>query len=391
MTSPGLTKALAIAGTNLRRLFRERANIFFLFVLPMLIILLLGAVFGGQSARIGVLADEPGRLGERLADSLADRESVDVVRFGSAKELEDAVSRGQVDAGLVIPAGYERTLRSGGTATLRYYARPDSLAEELRVTVEAAVAEQSAVVAAARFVARESLASFDAGLRRATAAAAVVPDIRVRVVTPEEEEYPTTGGRFDLGASTQLLLFVFLTSLTSAAALIETRRLGISRRMLATPTPARTVILGELLGRLAVALTQALLIMAGSLLLFGVDWGDPAGAVSITLAFSLVGSGAGLLLGSVLANEQQAGAVSLLLGLGLAALGGSMVPLEVFPEPVRAVAHVTPHAWGNDAFSDLLRHGGGLVDVLPEVGVLLAYAAVALSLATWRLRRVIAA
>jgi len=42
-------KALAIAATDLRRLLRWRANIFFVFVLPMLIILLLGAAFGGAN------------------------------------------------------------------------------------------------------------------------------------------------------------------------------------------------------------------------------------------------------------------------------------------------------------------------------------------------------
>ena len=45
-------KVFAIAVTDLRRLLRWRANIFFLFVLPMLIILLLGAAFGG-SGRLG--------------------------------------------------------------------------------------------------------------------------------------------------------------------------------------------------------------------------------------------------------------------------------------------------------------------------------------------------
>ena len=68
-----------------------------------------------------------------------------------------------------------------------------------------------------------------------------------------------------------------------------------------------------------------------------------------------------------------------------------MVPLEVFPDGVRAVAHVTPHAWGNDGFSELLRHDGKLGDVLPELAVLLVYATVLLALATWRLRRAITA
>jgi ABC-2 type transport system permease protein len=82
--------------------------------------------------------------------------------------------------------------------------------------------------------------------------------------------------------------------------------------------------------------------------------------------------------------------VSLLLALGLAAFGGSMVPLEVFPDSVRAIAHATPHAWGNDAFAELIRDEGDVADILPELGILLGYAAILLSLATWRLRDAVA-
>lgn len=80
-----------------------------------------------------------------------------------------------------------------------------------------------------------------------------------------------------------------------------------------------------------------------------------------------------------------------LLGLGLAALGGSMVPFEVFPDTVRTVAHVTPHAWANDAFAEIVRRGAGLGGVLLELGVLAAYAVALLAAATWRLRRTLTA
>jgi ABC-2 type transport system permease protein len=79
--------------------------------------------------------------------------------------------------------------------------------------------------------------------------------------------------------------------------------------------------------------------------------------------------------------------VAILLGLGLAALGGSMAPLEVFPPTARAIAHITPHAWANEAFSKLVKHGGDLVSVLPQIAVLLGFAAVTLTLAVWQLRR----
>ncbi|MET0937654.1 MAG: ABC transporter permease [Gaiellaceae bacterium] len=377
-------KVLAIATVELRRLFRYRANVFFLFVLPMLIILLLGAAFGSADARVGVTGAS-GPLGKQLASALEARPNLDLERFADEDSLEEAVQRGEVQAGLVVPSDYDAALRGGRVVMLRYFARPDSLAQELRATVEAAIAEQSLVLRAARFLEQEGIAAFSQALVRAEVAAATVPRVQTRLTTPEGEPYPEESGRFEEGASTQLLLFIFLNSLIAASALIEARRLGVARRMLSTPTPVRTILAGQALGRLGIALAQAAIIIVGSALLFGVDWGSPPAVAALVLAFCLVGCGAGMLLGSTLRNEAQAGAVALLVGLGLAAFGGSMVPLEVFPDAVRTAAHTTPHAWGNEAFSDLLARDTGLADVLPEIAVLLGYASVLLALAVWRL------
>jgi ABC-2 type transport system permease protein len=127
------------------------------------------------------------------------------------------------------------------------------------------------------------------------------------------------------------------------------------------------------------------------MLFFGVTWGNPLGTAAVILSFCLVGTGAAVLVGSLCQTEEQARPVAFLLGLGLAALGGSMAPLEVFPATARAIAHVTPHAWANDAFSKLLKHGGDLISVLPQIGVLLGFAVLATTVAVWRLRQALTA
>lgn len=60
---------------------------------------------------------------------------------------------------------------------------------------------------------------------------------------------------------------------------------------------------------------------------------------------------------------------------------------EFFPSTLRTISKITPHAWANDAFDELLNHGGNFADVVPEIGVLLGYALVLLVIATWGLRR----
>jgi ABC-2 type transport system permease protein len=127
-------------------------------------------------------------------------------------------------------------------------------------------------------------------------------------------------------------------------------------------------------------------IMILTLIVFGVDWGDPLGAIALLVGLSAVGAGAGMLMGATFSNDQQAGGVGVVIALGMAALGGAMLPLELFSPTMQRIAHITPHAWALDGFAELVRRGGGVVDILPELGVLAAYAVVLFALASWRLR-----
>jgi ABC-2 type transport system permease protein len=93
-----------------------------------------------------------------------------------------------------------------------------------------------------------------------------------------------------------------------------------------------------------------------------------------------------MLIGAIMQNDEQAAGVTVLAGLALGALGGTMLPLELYNSTMNSIAHITPHAWAIDAFTDMGRHGATLVDVLPEVGVLGAMALLLIALASWRLR-----
>ncbi|MFI0349428.1 ABC transporter permease [Actinomadura sp. 9N407] len=381
-------KPLVIAGTELRLLLRDRSSLFFLFLLPMGLILVIGAAAGGSyEPRLGVVDQDRGALSAALIRDLGTIGNVRVERIDDEARLRTAVERGEVQAGVVIPERYDVLLRAGGRVDVGLLARQDQDGRQLGPAVRSAVGRQGERLRAARFAANETGVPFDQGLATTDRIAPALPGVAVRTVTAGEDPFPETLGRFDMEAAGQLLLFVFLTSLTGSVVLIEGRRLGVTRRMLATPTPVRTILFGEALSRMGIAMTQGVFIMVGSALLFGVGWGDLPSAILVLLMFCLVGSGAAMVTGAVLRTEQQAGGIGVLLGLGLAALGGSMVPLEVFSPVMTAIAHVTPHAWGNDALTELIRNGGGLRDVLPELAVLAGYALVLFSAGTYLLRR----
>lgn len=365
-----ITKAARIALVNLVRVFRDRMNLFFLFVLPILLVLLVGAAFGAPAVpKLGVLSTGPSALNDRLLDVLRAEPGLQVTQFAAEDELRPAVERGEVAAGLVLPA----TQPEAGPVELRYLARAGLLGQQVGQLIRGVVERESGRLDAARLTGRELGTGFDQALAAVDHTAAVLPPITVETTTAGQAALPATAGRFDLGAANELLLFVFLNSMIAAVALIESRRLGVSRRMLSTPTSVSTIVVGEGLGRVAVALVQGVFIMAGTALLFGVDWGDPLGAAALLLAFSLVAGAAGLLLGAIFRTEQQAIGIALLLGIGLAALGGAMVPLELFSGTMRDIALWTPHAWAGRGFAVLTRDGGTVLDIGPELGVLAAY------------------
>lgn len=378
-------KELAIGWVNVKRMLRERSNIFFVFIFPIALILLIGVQFGGGfEPAIGVSRADDGELAVRIVAGIERGSTVE--EFDSAVSLITAVERGLVQVGVFLGEGLDELAASGALVEVGMISRPDGSGAQLQSVILAAVSEVMAPVGAAQFAAAETGQPFDETLLVASGLTGQTRDISVEVTAVGEAIFPSSLGQFDLGASSQLVLFTFLTALAGSYALILTRQLGISRRMLSTPTSVRSIVVGESLGRFGTAIVQGIYIMVATLVIFQVNWGDPLGAVLLLVALSAVGAGAGMLMGATFSNDQQASGIGVMLALGLAALGGAMFPLELFSPTMQQVAHITPHAWALDGFAELVRRGGTTVDILPELGVLTAYAVVLLGLASWRLR-----
>lgn len=383
-----MRSVLAIGGVAVVRLVRDRGNLFFVFVFPLLLVLLIGMSFGGsQQRRLAVVTGDAGPATDSLVRSVEQAGSVVVDRLGDAAAAREAVARGTVDGALLVPAGYGDDL-AAGTAQVELIGRADQQAG-LRPVVEQATAAQATVHRAAAALGRVLPGSVDARALERLHAGVPETAVSTRAVGGQAglaAEFAGLG-QFDLGASSQLLLFVFVTSLSASSALVEDRELGMTARVLTTPTTPRQLIAGLGIGRYAVALAQGLYIIAATRLIFGVDWGDPVGAGLILAVFSGVSAGAAMLLGSHADNDAQASGLGVGLALGLAALGGSMAPLEVFPDTMRTIARATPHAWGNEAFAELVRRDGSVADIAPQLGVLAAMAVGLYALAAVRLRR----
>jgi ABC-2 type transport system permease protein len=70
----------------------------------------------------------------------------------------------------------------------------------------------------------------------------------------------------------------------------------------------------------------------------------------------------------------------------LSAVGGSMVPVSIMPQFMQTLSKFTPHNWALAGFQDVFVRGLGVSAILPDVGVLLVFAAAFWGIAIWKFR-----
>lgn len=379
-------RIIAITLANFRLMIRDRSNLVSMIVVPLVFVFLIGAQFGGESAptvsvaRTGPLADDVARL-------LADDGTVEVARAGSPADVADAVGRGDAALGVIVPTDAVDRLAALDGVQVEVVSPPDQ-GSDLRSVVDEVVARATMADRVAAQLARQPGAPQLDDVTSAVAdAEARVGRIDIVMVDGADAGEPRRG-RFDEGASQQLVLMTFMFTLFSAIPMAQSRQLGITHRIAATPTPMRTIVAGEACGRWAVAVAQGTYIMVISALLFGVAWGDLLGAALTLALFGAVGAGAGMLLGASFDDEGVLVGLGVVIALVLAAIGGAMLPTELMGGTLRQVARITPHSWAIDAFATL-GGGGGVPDITTELGVLTTMAVVLLALASWRLRAVL--
>lgn len=381
--------AWAVTVVELRRFLRDRSNIFFTFIFPFMLVVVIGAQFGGgaSNGRV-VLTDETSALGQRIAAELTARELT--VEVDPAAQARETLARGRADAGVLIEAEDAAAFEAGEPVQLDLVLASTSGSSAVAQLVRSAVAEidrEQAGVAALEQVGVGSGTAQDAWRD----AEEQVPPADVQVVDTDEVSQAFAGVTgFDVGASSQVLLFVFLTALAGSATLIDARRHRVIARTLAAPVSTAAVVGGQALGRWVIAFFQGVYVMAGTALLFGVSWGNVGLGLLVLAVFATVAAGTAMAIGSLLDNEGAASGLGVGLALVLAALGGCMVPQEIFPASLKFVSSLTPHGWGYRAFAEIQRHDGTLADIAGQLGVLAGFAVVTLLLGSLLLRRSIA-
>jgi ABC-2 type transport system permease protein len=387
-------KAAAVATigyVEVKRYLSDRVAMFTTVLMPVILVLVIGLSIGGSQERLAVgVVDGDGSATSHQLVRLMGEANLDTTAYEDQAAMSRDIRLGFLNAGVVIDPGFEAALESADqqARVTMNLDQASANGSAVATSVAAATGALTAVPAAVRV----TMAAVDAPEASEVAgqvATGVVSDAvgittrEVLVGTVREEDR----NGFATAVPTQLTLFVFLNGMLAGMTLVESRRLGISRRMLSTPTGVGPYILGIGAGRWALGLIQACLLLAIGALAFQVDFGHWPTVGALVLLWTALAAAVGMVLGAVGRTPDQVVALSVPLGIGLAMLGGSMWPLSVVPDFMRVIGHLTPHGWANDAWIAIINDGARVPDVATEMGVLLAITIALASMAVVLLRR----
>lgn len=189
------------------------------------------------------------------------------------------------------------------------------------------------------------------------------------------------------------LFGVFFISQLLATSILEEKKVGTFRRLLAAPISRAAFLLGKLAPFLILNLAQIGLMFAIGVYIMPLlgapklELGPHLDALFlISLTTSLAANGLGLLITTLAKTSEQIGGLGSLLVVTMAALGGVMVPRFVMPDFMQTIGLITPHAWALTAYQDVLIRGFGVARIIPELEALLGFAVVFFVVALWRFK-----
>lgn len=377
---------------ELRRLFSSRSMILNMFLLPLLLIFLLGASLSGvvgdkgsttiDVVRVAVvnLSGEGYESSAMMDSFLKSTELKDIitpVMAGSREAAESGLRTGKYGYAVVVPPGFDSKVQSGEAAQLEFILGQKSTDNRVAGTVfDNFLRNLNYKQSVAMTLGPEAL--------NVMAPSSTSDQPTVKLGELSEGGYTYTSSQFY--AVSMMLMFLLYSGLTVCTSLFNEKENHTLFRINAMPVKGSELFIGKMLGVGVVSIVQCAAIIILTNVLFGVNWGNRPG---LLLLFCLLMIIASMTLSIVISMFSKTGAsarsVVTLLTVSMTFISGGMAPL---PESwVNSIGAFTINHWAMQAILKMMLHAD-VSQIMPNLGVLSLICLVLFSAAAISYRKV---
>lgn len=395
--------AVFIALKDLRQRLRDRSAIMLGIVAPLGLAFIFSLIIPETddfNVSLGVVDADGGPLAAAFVDevlgSLTGEEGLlTLFDLSSPEAAVAAVEAGEVEAALVVPAGFSDAVTTADPGDCD---EDGCVAASIEVVghVDRQTSAQIAEAIASSFAGRLT------GVRvaAATALTAGVVDPAAVVAAagaaaPAIELAEDVAGSKELSLSTffsagMAIFFLFFTVQFGVSSLLEERTLGTMPRLLAAPIRWWHIVAGKAMAAFVLGVVAMTVLIAASTMLLEAEWGNTFAVAVLVVAAVLSALGIMAVIATVAKTAEQASNWQAIVAVVLGMLGGTFFPVSQAPDFLSRLSLLTPHAWFMRGLGELA-DGGGVGDALPAAAAMLAFFALAIAVAATRIKRMVAA
>jgi ABC-2 type transport system permease protein len=367
----------ALIKKELTHMVRDPRTLIFVFMMPILQLILLGYVNNTDFTNIPTAVDnEDGSPASRqLLDAF---HSTGYFAYSytaySQTEVNTLIAGGQAKVGIVIPSDYSQHLNSNHTADVLV------LLDGSDPTIA------SAALAAAQLVGQAHGASVRAqnlALQGGSAAGNTPIDVRTDVLYNPDllSSYNIVPGLI------AIILFQTATSLT-ALSIVRERERGTIEQLIVTPIRNWELVVAKMIPYVLVSFADTFLILLVGTLLFGVPIrGSLLLLLALTGLYLLPTLGYGLVISTMAQTQQQAQLMIMPLMLPAFMLSGYIFPIASLPIVLQFVGYLLPTTYFIYVMRAVVVKGVGLSLILPQTAILAVFGVALVALAAWRFRK----
>lgn len=364
---------------HIKRLLKNKSVLILSMFMPAIVMCLVtfityGKSDSGNSINVDFVNYDKGQLGASLIKDFNDNPNFNITNLSEA----DATKRIQHNASaaaIVIPENFTKSLKNNTTPSVKMLKLTSGNSDVLiESRINSFIANNIISNSITKAVNQTSISSSVNMNAIDSSLANEVNSNKVQVNSKQLsiDKSTSTGAQISVNLAVSFMMF---SVIYIALEITERKNDGTLRRSLTSPNNVLVIAGSFVLTFLILGWLEVILMLGSSSLFFKVNWGNLPALFLLFTVLVLVVLGIGLVLCRFSKSPSSVAPIANLTTQVTCLLGGSYMPAQYFPDFLKKISHFMPQSWAVDALTNIALKGKGISAILPDVGILLLFAA----------------
>jgi ABC-2 type transport system permease protein len=345
---------ITFARIAIRRAFRDKTAIFFVFLFPLIFLFVFGGIFSNNnevSFKVALVNQSKSGFSEEFVQQMESAKVYKIDKEATSLDLaKEKMSRGQLDAAIVLPNDFgeiKNQAYPSGQAKIYFTQNSQSAATTLQSVLQATFGE------------------INKGLIKSDAPFTVASE-QLNTKTLSQFDYTFAGligfSIIGLGIFGPVNIFP------------ELKKQGILRRLHTTPLKVWQYFVANVISQAVIGLCSMVLMFAVAMSVFDLKLSGNILELAVYIVMGIVMIfGIGMAIGGWAKDQNQAAPLANIVVFPMMFLSGTFFPRFLMPEWLQSVSNFLPLTPVIDGIRLIATEGKHLVDLGPQVGMVFAW------------------